>query len=81
MWGAFIFLVFFILVAPKTRHLLTGMVGQSGDWISNWAPFSYIILAFVVVAGVFSLYLMTHWPKVAEPENPMARYKNDDVLE
>ena len=53
------------------------MLGQSGDWVTNWAPFSYIILALLAVAGVFSFYLMIHWPKIEEPENPLARYKNE----
>ena len=82
MLGAFIFLLFFLLIAPKTRAFITGMLGQSGDWISNWAPFSYIILGILAVAGFFSLYLMTHWPKTEEPENPLARYKHgEDVVE
>jgi cytochrome c-type biogenesis protein CcmH/NrfG len=81
MIGAVIFLVFFLLIAPSTRKILTGMLGQSGDWIANWAPFSYIILALLLVAGFFSLYLMAHWPRVQEPENPLARYKNDDAAD
>ena len=82
MIGAFIFLLFFLLIAPTTRTMITGMLGQSGDWISNWAPFSYIILGGLLMAGFFSLYLMMHWPKVQEPENPLARFKNgDDVIE
>ena len=82
MFGAFIFLLFFLLIAPQTRGFLTGVLGQSGDWIQNSAPFSYIILGALLAAGFFSLYLMIHWPKVEEPENPLARYKNaDDVVE
>jgi len=81
MWGAVLFLVFFLLIAPSTRKILFGMLGQSGGWISSWAPFSYILLALVAVAGVFSFYLMVHWPKTPEPENPLARYKHDDCVD
>ena len=79
MLGAVLFLVMFILIAPATRNMLLGMLGDSGSWIVRWAPFSYILVAFVAVAGIFSLYLMTHWPKTPEPDNPLARYKHDDL--
>lgn len=82
MWGACLFLVLFLLVAPTTRKMLIGMVGQSGNWMSQWAPFSYIIAVLFVVAGIVSLVLMKSWPRTPEPENPLARFKNgDDVVE
>ena len=81
MMGAILFLILFILIAPKTREMLLGMLGDSGDWIVRWAPFSYFVVGFVLIAGCFSLYLMTHWPKQPEPENPLARYKHDDLAD
>ncbi len=81
MWGAGLFLVFFLLIAPKTRAAITGMLGQSGDWISNTAPFSYIVLATLFVAGLVSLALMVRWPKTPEPDNPLAKYKRDDLAD
>ncbi len=81
MWGALLFLVFFLLIAPTTRKAITGMMGQSGDWVSNWAPFSYVILIGLAVAGFISLLLMVRWPKIPEPENPLAKYKRDDLAD
>jgi hypothetical protein len=82
MLGPIIFLAFFLLIAPKTRAMISGMLGNSGDWISHWAPFSYIILALLLVAGIFSMKLMVHWPKIPEPDNPLARYKpGEDVID
>ena len=82
MLGPIIFLVFFLLIAPKTRAMISGMLGNSGDWITHYAPFSYVVLALLVVAGFVSMNLMVKWPKTPEPDNPLARYKNgEDVIE
>ena len=81
MLGAVLFLILFLLIAPQTRAMITGMLGQSGDWITNWAPFSYVILMLIAVSGIFSMYLMTRWPKIPEPENPLAKYKKDDLAD
>lgn len=58
-----------------------GMMGQSGDWLTQYAPFSYVILTLIGVAGVLSLALMVRWPKTPEPENPLAKYKRDDLAD
>ena len=81
MTGAILFLILFLLIAPKTRAIIMGMLGHSGDWLNQYAPFSYAILALIGFAGVISLALMVRWPKVPEPENPLARYKAEDVME
>lgn len=81
MTGAVLFLVFFLLIAPKTRGIIMGMMGQSGDWISHYAPFSYLVLTLVAAAGFLALTLMVRWPKIPEPENPLAKYKRDDLAD
>ena len=81
MWGALLFLVFFLLIAPKTRAAIGHMFGESGDWISHYAPFSYIVLSTLFVAGVISMLLMVRWPKIPEPDNPLAKYKRDDLAD
>lgn len=75
------FLIFFLLIAPKTRTLLTGWMGDGADWLTKWAPFSYLIVALLLVAPIAALILMVKWPKPVEPENPLARYKHEDVLD
>ncbi len=75
------FLIFFLLIAPKSRALLAGWMGDAQVWTVAWAPFSYLIIAFLVVAPIASLFLMAHWPKPVEPENPLAKYKHEDVCE
>lgn len=81
MTGAILFLILFLLIAPKTRAFIVGMMGHSGDWLNQYAPFSYAILALIGFAGVISLALMVRWPKVPEPENPLAKYKRDDLAD
>ncbi len=81
MLGAILFLIFFLLIAPQTRGMITGMLGQSGDWIGHYAPFSYILLALIAAAGVFSMNLMLRWPKIPEPDNPLAKYKRDELAD
>jgi hypothetical protein len=75
------FIVMFLLIGEKSRALLTLWVTDAGKWMVAWAPFSFIILALVIAAPIASLMLMVKWPKVPEPENPLAKYKNDEVLE
>jgi len=81
MLGAVLFLVLFILIAPPSRALLGQWLAHAALWTSAWAPFSYILLLLLFVAPFVSFLLMRRWPKVPEPENPLARYKNDDVLD
>ncbi len=51
------------------------------NWTVAWAPLSYIIIAFLLMAPIASLLIMTRWPKPVEPENPLAKYKHEDVCE
>jgi hypothetical protein len=75
------FLIFFLLITPKCRALLAGWMGDAGNWIVAWAPISYLIVALVAMAAIAALLLMVKWPKPVEPENPLARYKSEDVVE
>jgi len=75
------FLIFFLLIAPKSRALLTGWMGDAGNWVVNWAPLSYLVVLLVIMAPIAAALLMIKWPKPAEPENPLSRYKHEDVME
>jgi hypothetical protein len=75
------FVVLFLLIGEKSRTLLTLWATDAQKWIVAWAPFSFIILALAIAAPIAALMLMVKWPKVQEPENPLAKYKNDEVLE
>ena len=75
------FVVFFLLIAPKTRALITGWLADAGNWVVNWAPFSFIVIGLLIAAPIAAAILMVKWPKPVEPENPLSRYKHEDVLE
>lgn len=80
--GTVLFALFFVLLAPKTRTMLGGVVMGAGDWIVKWAPYSYVLLLVVVVVPAVAALVIIKWPQAAEPENPLARYKNaQDVIE
>lgn len=76
------FALFFVLIAPKSRAWLGGVMDGAGDWIEKWAPYSYLVLALVVIVPTVAALLLIKWPQAPEPENPLARYKDAaDVLE
>jgi Na+/phosphate symporter len=79
MLGAALFLIFFILIAPASRALVTRWLSEAGAWAVAWAPLSYIVLLMLIAAPFVSFYLMSRWPKIPDPENPLARYKQEDV--
>jgi len=80
MWATAAFLVLFLLLAPSSRKLLGSWLGNAGNWMAAWAPFSYIIVLIVVIATGVSAVMMARWPQHVEPPNPMSKYKGDDVL-
>ena len=75
------FALFFLMIAPKSRAMLMGWFGDAGNWVVAWAPLSYILVAFVIAAPLAAAILMIKWPKPVEPENPLSRYKHEDVLD
>jgi hypothetical protein len=81
MKGTVAFTVLILLIAPKTRALLTGWMDNAQNWVVAWAPLSYLLIALLILAPVAAFLVMTSWPKPVEPENPMAKYKHEDVME
>ena len=79
--GAVLFALIFILLKSSVRQAIGASLASGADWIVSAAPFSFIVVILVLMAPIASFILMKRWPKVQEPENPMARYKNaDDVI-
>ncbi|MGP8246133.1 MAG: hypothetical protein ACLQVN_16635 [Bryobacteraceae bacterium] len=79
MLGAIVFLIIFVLIMPGIRQPLFQRLGGAGDWIGKWAPFSYIVLALFLAATIAALVLMIKWPAAPEPEDPLAKYKKQDI--
>ena len=76
-----VFLVFFLMITPKFRAVLDVWLGDGQKWLTAWAPLSYMIVAAAIAAPFAVMFLMASWPKPVEPENPLARYKHEDVIE
>ena len=79
--GAFLFTMFFVLLAPQTRNFLGGVLLGAAKFIQDWAPFSYIVLLILFAAFVAGVYLIRTWPVRVDPENPMAKYNREPPFE
>ena len=77
MKATFATLIMFLLIAPKSRTILAGWMGDAGTWMAAWSPLSYLIVLLVVAAPIAAAVLMLKWPKAPDPENPMARFKDE----
>ncbi|MBZ5726554.1 MAG: hypothetical protein LAP87_16330 [Acidobacteriia bacterium] len=80
MWATAAFLIGFLLISSSSRATLGGWLGNASKWIGDWAPFSYVIILLVIAASIVPVVLMARWPRREDPVNPMARYKDDEVL-
>ena len=80
--GTILFALFFLLIAPKSREFLGGMVGGAGDWIVKWAPYSYLLLVLLVLVPLIAAVVVLKWPQPPQPEDPLAKYKAaQDVID
>jgi hypothetical protein len=79
--GTALLTLVFILLAPQSRAILTSAAVRSGDWIERWAPYSYLVLVAGFVVPLIAVLIVFKWPTARPIENPMARYKGNDVLE
>ncbi len=75
--GLVLFVLFFVLIAPQSRAFLLGLAAGAGAFITDWAPFSYILLLILVAAPFAGMYVVHTWPKRVDPGNPMAKYRNE----
>jgi hypothetical protein len=79
--GTGLFLVVMLLVAPQSRLFLETCLASGGGFIHAYAPFSYVLILLPPVAMIGSMFVLRTWPKTPDPENPMAKYKNDRPYE
>ena len=79
--GGIAFLLVFVAITPASRHAVAGALSQSGEWMHNWAPFSYILLAGLVAMAIASVVMTVTAPLRVEPENPLRKYRDEqDVM-
>jgi hypothetical protein len=75
--GVILFLLIFVAIAPQSRIFLTGLTASAGAWITDWAPFSYMLLLILLAAAFAGIYLVRTWPVRVDEENPMAKYRKE----
>ena len=80
--GCLLFGLVFVGLNVQAGGAVAVKLNSTVEWMHAWAPFSYILLAIVLVSPMISLHLMASWPRHIEPESPMARFRRgDDVME
>lgn len=66
MWGAFIFLAFFLVIAPSSRDAILAMVEQARLQVAVEAPLSYFLLIVLGGSALVSALIMKFWPRAEE---------------
>jgi len=79
--GTVLFAAVVLLVAPQSRLFIMTRLTSAGDFMSQWAPFSYILMLLLVAATFAAMYVMKSWPKTEVPESPMAKYRHEDPVD
>jgi len=79
--GILLFVLIFVMIGSGSRAMVAGIFGGAGDWIAKYAPFSYIILVVIVLVPIAAAIVVWKWPEPPEPENPLARFKPEDVVD
>jgi len=78
--GSLLFAMIFALLSPQIREWFAAALVSDGEWMNKFAPYSYVLLAVILIVPIFAVLGVFNAPKPAEPENPLARYKADDVM-
>jgi hypothetical protein len=66
MWGALIFLLFFLVIDPTTREAILSTMEQARLQIAVEAPLTYFVLVIVGGSAIVSALIMACWPRVEE---------------
>lgn len=80
--GIGLFVLIFAMLTPTSRAVVERALSGAAEWTAKYAPFSYLVLATVLIAPIVAAIVVMNKKAPPEPENPLAKYKNlDDVLE
>jgi hypothetical protein len=71
MWGALIFLMFFLAIAPSTRDVILAMLEQARLRVAVEAPLSYFLLVILGGSALVSFLIMRFWPRAQESRAPV----------
>ena len=79
--GLVLFVLVFLMISPSSRNFIGGHLDSAMDQINAWAPFSYVLLAMVGISPIAAMIVINTWPKRVEPEDPMAKYRKQELSE
>jgi hypothetical protein len=80
--GIGLFVLIFMMLTPASRAMLEHSITGTGEWLAKYAPFSYLVLAIVLIVPIVATVVVMSKPEPPEPEDPLARYKDGaDVVE
>ena len=75
--GCILFGLFFLVMSSQQNGSLQARIEGTALWLHAWAPFSYVIIALVLISPVIMMKIMNSWPKREEPVDPMAKYRKE----
>jgi hypothetical protein len=79
--GILLFVLMFVMIGSGSRTMVENILTGAADWIARYAPVSYFILVGILVLPIVAAVILWKWPQPPEPENPLARFKHQDVTE
>jgi hypothetical protein len=79
--GIGLFVLIFMALTPASRKVMESSITGAGDWVVKYAPLSYLVLVIIVVVPVVAAIIVMRPTEPPEPEDPLARYKAEDVME
>ena len=71
MWGALVFLAFFLVIAPSSRDVILAMLEQARLRIAMEAPLSYFLVVVLGGSALVSALIMRFWPRVQDNAPPV----------
>jgi hypothetical protein len=75
-----LFALLLMMIAPSARARLGAAMSASLDWISRYQPFSSVLILALIGAGAVAVVMVRNAPERVEPPNPMAKYRDEEVL-
>jgi hypothetical protein len=75
--GAILFVLIFVLMTPQVQAFFHVSAESATTFIHEWAPFSYILIGFLLIGPLAAMYVMHTWPRHEVPENPMVKYRRE----
>ncbi len=71
MWGALVFLLFFLVIGPDSREAILRMAEEARLRVAVAAPLSYFLLVVLGGSALVSALIMRFWPRAEDQRPPL----------